>query len=294
MSPAESPKLAVVIPSRRGPRLAFALEALAAQTLPTESFEVIVVRDPRSAGPDPIAPGGLRVRFIAAPEACGPTVKRNIGWREADADLVAFTDDDCRPTSVWLERLAAEWGGVAERFVQGPTAPDPDEAHLLHGLARSVRVDADSPWFETCNLAYPRALLERLGGFDEEYEFGCEDTDLGVRATAIGAERAWAPEALVFHGVIPRSPLRAAREARRWPSHATVLLAALGLLLAGRRPLLGLAAIAPYVDTKLDRSVLGARGIARQLAGMPSQALVDLMETASTARAAVRYRTPVA
>ena len=37
-------------------------------------------------------------------------------------------------------------------------------------------------------MAYPRALLERLGGFDEAYDFGGEDTDLAWRAIEAGAE----------------------------------------------------------------------------------------------------------
>ena len=35
---------------------------------------------------------------------------------------------------------------------------------------------APSPYFEGCNLLFPRAVLERTGGFDESYHFGGEDT----------------------------------------------------------------------------------------------------------------------
>ena len=317
MSETPGPSVAVVIPSRRGPRLAFALEALAAQSLAQGAFEVIVVRDSLSAGPDPVPPAGLRVRFLPAPEACGPTVKRNLGWRAADADLIAFTDDDCRPASNWLERLSAAWDGSETAFVQGATRPDPDEEHLLHGLARSQLIDAPSPWYQTCNIAYPRRLLERLGGFDEQFLFGGEDTDLGARSVAAGGRRVWEPQAVVWHAVVPRTLPRALAEAVRWPSqplllrrhpdyrdelyarffwrrsHALVGLALLGATGARRHPWLAAVAAAPYVNANLDRRALSARGVARQLAGLPSRAAVDALELAAMARAAVRFRVPV-
>lgn len=310
------PRVSVVIPSRRGPRLAFVLEALAEQTLAREEYEVIVVRDPASDFHEP-APAGLTVSFLRVAEECGPTRKRNVGWRAATAPLVAFTDDDCRPRTDWLERLLEAWAGQPGRFVQGRTEPDPDEAHLLHGLARSQRIDSPSVWFQTCNLAYPKPLLESLGGFDETYIFGGEDTDFGARAVADGAEHAWASDALVWHAVISRPLPAALREAVRWPSqplllrrhpdyrrhlyrgffwrrsHALVALAAVGAVAARRHPVLALAALAPYVDSNMDRSALSPRGVARQLAGLPSRAAVDLLEVGAMARAAMRHRVPV-
>ena len=37
--------------------------------------------------------------------AGGPAKARNRGWRAAAAPLVAFTDDDCRPSTTWLQEL---------------------------------------------------------------------------------------------------------------------------------------------------------------------------------------------
>jgi len=98
--------VSVVIPTRnRETRLRFALEALAAQTLPRERFEVVVVRASDAEEPLVSAPPGLPVRFLACPP--GPAAQRNLGWRAARAPLIAFTDDDCRPAPDWLERLVA-------------------------------------------------------------------------------------------------------------------------------------------------------------------------------------------
>ncbi|HYG18884.1 MAG TPA: glycosyltransferase family A protein, partial [Ohtaekwangia sp.] len=101
--------VSVVIPTyKRTSLLAKCLEALSDQTIPAESFEIIVVSD----GPDPqteslvalFAERGLsNVRYIATAVKTGPAAARNAGWKNAAAPLIAFTDDDCLPTPRWLD-----------------------------------------------------------------------------------------------------------------------------------------------------------------------------------------------
>ena len=305
----------VVIPTAgRETRLAFALEALAAQSLDPESFEVIVVRAPGTealAG----APAGLRVRFLDSPVASRPG-QRNVGWKAAGGAVIAFTDDDCRPAPGWLESLL--FRSAPDRFVQGVTEPDPDEVHLLHGLARSVVVRDPSPWYPTCNIAYPRELLERLGGFDEEFVDSGEDTDLALRALEAGARAEFAPDAVVRHAVLAQPIWTVVRSGwGRWsttpllfarhPDHRRHLYAGvffnrahagLALLLAGalasrgRRVPLALAA-APYAILGFDRRNLGPRSVARQALHLPAKAVADGAQAAGLLRGAVRYRTPL-
>jgi cellulose synthase/poly-beta-1,6-N-acetylglucosamine synthase-like glycosyltransferase len=310
-----TPQVSVVIPSRRRARLAFALEALAAQTMACEHFEVIVVREP-SAAPPPPAPEGLHARVLTASSDSNIALLRNDGWRAAAAPLIAFTDDDCRPAPPWLERLvaAADGSGV---IVQGRTEPDPDELHLLHGLARSQSIVGPSDWYQTCNILYRRELLEGLGGFDDSFGQLGEDTDLALRARAGGATIRYVDEALVRHAVIPRSLPTALRQARRrdtiprliarhpeqrralygglfWQrSHAFLLLGVVGAAGARRHPALALAA-APYLKRVLDAGeARSARAYLRRLLHLPSRLIVDVLETAVTIRAAARERVPV-
>lgn len=307
------PEIAVVIPTRgREARLAFALEALAEQTLDRSRFEVIVVRDSDARPPFASIPEGLNVRYLTAPGVSGPVTKRNRGWRAAVAPVIAFTDDDCRPTATWLERLlAADQGPQA--FLQGRTEPDPDEGHLLYGLARSVEIVGPSRWYETCNIAYHRALLELLGGLDEDFEFVGDDTDLGLRAREAGAALVYVDDARVRHAVLPRSLPAAVREAARLvnapmvvarhpqqrdavharvfarSTHAAILLAVAGLL--SRRPLLAAITLIRYVDPALDLPRLPMRTMLRVLLHMPARASVDAAEVVATVRGALRYRT---
>ena len=317
--------MAVVIPTaRRETRLAFALDALAHQTLAHDRFEVVVVRadDP---GPKAGAPDGLRVRFLSAAADSGPAAKRNVGWRATVAPLVAFTDDDCRPAADWLERLVeATDGEGADLILQGRTEPDPDEMQRLYGLAVTQTIAAPSSWYETCNIAYSRALLERLDGFDEafagddagDYPIGGEDTDLGLRAVAAGAEQRFVERAVVRHAVHSRHLSKALRDTRRWRSvplvlkrhprqraaleaglfgrraHRALLLAAAAVPLR-RRPLLAAALVAPYLHHHLSGAPGTPRGLARALLDLPARIAVDAAEVGVTAGAAVRHRTPV-
>lgn len=318
MEPA--PKIAVVIPTRdREGRLSMALEALREQTLGREAFEVFVVRDSSQRGPLAAPPDDLRVTCLTHTGTSGPTAKRNLGWRATTAPLVAFTDDDCRPAPDWLEHLLAAAGdGV---FIPGRTEADPEELHLLRGLARSRVVIGPSPWYPCCNIAYPRGMLERLTGFDESFYFGGEDTDLALRALAAGARARYVDEALVWHAVIPRDLVGALREAVAWPSlplliarhpaqrrhlylrvfrnrsHALLVPPIAGIGLLRRRPAIALAAWLPYLAHHAS-GALGrpspVAGLARLTLRMPAITLIELAETASMVKGAVAHRVFVA
>ena len=309
------PSVAVVIATRlRETRLAFALDALAEQTLDHDRFEVIVVR-PSDGSDGALAdvPPGLHVRYVTSP-VVGAAAQRNLGWRATEAPLVAFTDDDCRPAPDWLERLLAADGGSAT-MLQGRTEPDPDERHLLWGLARSWEITAANGWYATCNMAYPRALLERVGGFDDRFPGAWgEDTDLGLRAHEAGARLSYVDDALVWHAVVPRPLPRALREARRRGStpavvmrhpshraelycrifaherHAKLLLAAAGLIALRRRPLLAAAATLPYLNAVYGRDRVTPRGLLRLVTHLPSRVSIDITEIVITVRAAIRHR----
>jgi hypothetical protein len=311
------------VPSyRRETRLAFTLDALVHQTLSPSRFEVIIVRDGGSL-PSGCSWSRLNVRNMRQ-SGPGPSTRRNRGWRAARGQLVAFTDDDCRPAPGWLETMLDAYRAAADEGVilQGRTAPDPDELHLLRGLARTVRSRGPNPWFPTCNLAIPRRMLERLEGFDERFAFHCEDTELGLRAEALGARLIYVDDAVVWHAVHPRSLRAALRDAgqrhgepkvvARHPrqrdalymglfvneEHARVALAGVGLLFAVKRPLLAALTAYPYMVRKLDRRLasdgrLSAAGFVRLVLAILAGAIVDGAEVVMRLRASAHERTLV-
>jgi GT2 family glycosyltransferase len=318
------PAISVCVPSHDRPlRLRWLLNALEEQTLDRARWEVIVAHD--SAGPEteallsdhPLAAGGVLRHLTFAPGP-GPAHKRNAAWRAARAPLVLFTDDDCRPPPDWLQQAldAAERNPGA--IVQGATTVDPDEEVVrLHSPhARFQVVDPPVIWAQTCNIVYPRDVLEACAGFDESLPVAAgEDTDLALRARDAGTPYVGAPEVLTYHAVEPASLAVRAREVWRWQhipyvarrhpqiregmplrlfwkrTHARVpLLLAGALALARRRPLLALLLALPWIVESLPSYGSSPRGRLRAVSELPGHAVIDLVEFAALVRGSARHR----
>ena len=298
----------------RDARLGELLASLRAQTLPPDRFEVVVVDDGSVDGTAALLAARPDVRVVPRDVGRGPAAARNDGWRVTRAPLVAFTDDDCVAAPGWLAALVAASAGAPGAVVQGRTAPREDERDRLGPFSRSLWVEG-GPYYQTCNIAYPRSLLERLGGFDAgAFPFVGEDTDLAWRAIEAGASIAYAPEAVVNHAVVVLGPVGALRFAFRWSdsirlfarhpalrgphltkrvfwkgSHYLLARALLTLLLPRRLWPLAAWLWLPYALHVVERGRVEGGGLALA----PWFALHDLVEMAAVARGALRYRVPV-
>ena len=312
--------VSVVVPSHaRRLRLLWLLHALEEQTL-RESWEVVVVHDYDAATAERIldrhplaASGRLRHRAIA-PGTGSPARQRNLGWRMARGRSVAFTDDDCRPEPEWLDRLLASVRDPARDVVQGATRPDPLERHVLAAPhVRTLLVEPPNPFAQTCNILYPRALLERLGGFDERAISG-EDVGLARRARAAGSPIVGARRAIVNHAVESHTLPGIVRQNLKWRhlaylvkrhpevradlvlrvfwdrDHLATTAALAGLAASRRRRAAALLAL-PYVVRAAARRGDGARNRATALAELPGQAVRQAAEVAGLAAGSLRHRT---
>jgi hypothetical protein len=321
-----SPEITVVVPSRDRPvRLRWLLNALEEQSLARERFEVIVCHDSR--GPEteellcghPLAAAGVLRHQALEPGTRSAGYKRNLGWRSARAPLIAYTDDDCRPPSDWLEHALDAARRHPGAIVQGTTRPDPDELEIALRAphARTQTIDPPSPWAQTCNIVYPRTLLERLNGFDERIESG-EDTDVALRGIAAGASFCSAPEVVNYHSVHVSGLPALLRTLPRWEfipwlikrhpelrrecsagifwheTHAWMLLAlaGAGVALSGRRTAGAVLAV-PWAVRAAPSYGSGARGRVRAFCELPGRAVVDLAELAVLARGSARHRSLV-
>jgi len=318
---ARNPEVSVVFATRNRPRrVEDLLEALRRQEVPAgTSFEVVAVDDGSTDETHALleraaAEGDLDLRVVRHDSPRGPAAARNAGWRAARAPLVAFTDDDCVPTPGWLaEGLKAAWG-ESQPIVQGRTEPLSSELDDLGPFSRTMQVTEKGPYYQTCNIFYPRATLERLDGFDDEkYSVAAgEDADLAWRAIEAGVPVEFAPDALVYHAVANLGPVGKLRVIERWSESMVVYKDHRGLrnavfthgifwkgthyLLV--RALLGLIAFRfarpfavwlayPYVRYLLDERPRQER--ASPLVA-PYWVLHDLLEIAACLHASFRYR----
>src|ERR1700712_2747177 len=108
--------ISVVIPTYKRPELLLkCLKSLLSQVCSKSDFEVIVVSD----GPDyttellveSFNKNGFTFKYNHNPKKAGPAAARNIGWKMASSNLIAFTDDDCLPHKDWLINLLSEYNG---------------------------------------------------------------------------------------------------------------------------------------------------------------------------------------
>ncbi|HEY1827280.1 MAG TPA: glycosyltransferase, partial [Acidimicrobiales bacterium] len=206
---AAAPEIAVVIPTyNRSARILPLLESLAAQTLPPQSFEVIVVDDCSTDDTHEVvekAAANLpyRLRVLRTPRNHGPAAARNLGWQSATAPFVAFTDDDCDPSAQWLSAgLRALRSAEAPGVVQGSThIPEGTPVDQLLDWNVHRYVAGPTPWYEGCNLFFRHDVLAQTGGFDEDIRYYGEDCAAGWRVTEAGYRRAFEPDAAVTHAV---------------------------------------------------------------------------------------------
>ena len=201
-----SVRISVVVPTyRRHPLLVRCLKALVEQHVAPTNYEVIVADDADCEETRRIVErwaivGGPAIRYVPVRHAHGPAAARNAGWRAASGEAIAFTDDDCLPTSGWLAAgLAAldagadaVWGKLEMPLSATPTDYERDAA----GLARAE--------FVTANCFCTKDALARVGGFDERFRTAWrEDSDLYFSLLECGCRIVYAPDALMIHPIRP-------------------------------------------------------------------------------------------
>jgi histidinol-phosphate phosphatase family protein len=186
----------VVVPTVGRETLGRLLVALAAAGGPLPG-QVLLVDDRAadrpggSGGPLPVAAPLPRLAdrlAVVRGRAAGPAAARNLGWRLATAPWVAFLDDDVEPGPTWLADLEADLAGLPPEVAgsQGrlrvplPAGRRPtDWERNVHGL--------ETARWATADMAYRRAVLEEVGGFDERFPRAYrEDADLALRVLRAG------------------------------------------------------------------------------------------------------------
>jgi glycosyltransferase involved in cell wall biosynthesis len=222
----------------RADRLPSALDALLSQA-GAATYEIIVVDNNSSdATAHTVAEiartSGGRVRYAFEPRQ-GLSHARNTGIALARAPIIAFSDDDVRVASDWVQRLKDTFderpeidyagGRVLPHWLEQPPAwltqahwaplalQDYGDAALVSGRERAVCLVG-------ANLAFRRRVFERVGVFApalgrvKDGIGSTEDHDMQLRAWRAGMLGLYVPTLLVFADVTP-DRLDAAYH-RRW------------------------------------------------------------------------------
>jgi glycosyltransferase involved in cell wall biosynthesis len=195
------PRVSAIVPVRDGERhVGRCLEALLAQSWPSERLEIWVVDD-ASTDATRERVRAFPVQLLAQPGARGPYAARNAALRAASGDIFAFTDSDCIPAKDWIERglaaLAREGADLAAgqvRFVLSPRRSAAELLDSITNLDQQLSV-AQRGVAKTGNLFATRRVLDGIGPFLERRS-GC-DVEWTGRASGAGFALVYAPDAVV-------------------------------------------------------------------------------------------------
>jgi glycosyltransferase involved in cell wall biosynthesis len=160
-------------------------------------------------------------RFVHIFEAAqGKSHALNRGIREAEGDILAFTDDDVIVEPDWLENLirplhVSLYDGVGGRTLpMDGFAPPPwlslKQRFALAPLAifdcGTEAMDLHEPPFGN-NMAFRREVFSKYGDFRADLgprpgsEIRCEDTEFGQRLLVGGGRLRYEPSAVLYHTI---------------------------------------------------------------------------------------------
>ncbi|MGK5444898.1 glycosyltransferase family 2 protein [Micromonospora sp. URMC 105] len=182
--------ISIVVPTLGRPSLTALLDALVPQLAALPDVEILLVDDRRDAAGELAVPGALSAYAkVVTGRGAGPAAARNVGWRAARRPWVVFLDDDVVPAPDWARRLRDDLA-VGDRVggVQGVvTVPLPADRRPTD-WERSTAGLAEGEWI-TADMAYRRAALAAVGGFDERFPRAYrEDAELAHRVRRAGWE----------------------------------------------------------------------------------------------------------
>lgn len=161
------PNASVVIVSlNRGNVLRKVLNAMLKLSYPAK-YEVIVVENGSQKETKSVLrefEGNSKISVVDFVENQGVCVARNAGIAKARFEIVVNMDHDCIPDKNWLKDLVS---GFDSEKVGGVTA---------YG------------GFGGTSTAFRKELLGKVGGYDEDYWYYREDTDLAFKIIELGYE----------------------------------------------------------------------------------------------------------
>jgi len=181
-------------------------------------FETIVVDNGSRDGSPEMAEAEFGARVIRNPDNRGFCAANNQGIAAARGEFVALLNNDAEAEPGWLAALhractrSPEVGMAASKVLvwEDPRRID-KVGHLMYpdgqnkgrgsGATDTGQFDREEEvlWPDGCAAMYRKEMLDRIGGFDEDFFAYGDDAELGLRARIAGWKCIFTPEAVVRH-----------------------------------------------------------------------------------------------
>lgn len=171
----------------------------------------------------------LKYIYLERKENSSRSMARNCGWKEAEGEVIIFIDSDIIVKENYLDELDRYFaenddilvlglrimlpesityeniynGSIFEKY--SFNAKNHEMLEIRHFVFSRFSYNLSSykyPWLFvfTCNAAVPKRLLQKIGGFDENFlGWGVEDNELGYRLAKEGTKIICGSKLEVFH-----------------------------------------------------------------------------------------------
>jgi GT2 family glycosyltransferase len=182
------------------------------------TFEIIVVDNGSIDGSADLADAEFGARVIRNAENRGFCAANNQGIAVAQGEFIALLNNDAEAEPGWLAALqtacarASDVGMAASKVLvwEDPRRIDkvghlifPDGQNRGRGSGAPDQGQFDREeevlWPDGCAALYRKSMLDRIGGFDEDFFAYGDDAELGLRARIAGWKCIYTPLAVVRH-----------------------------------------------------------------------------------------------
>jgi glycosyltransferase involved in cell wall biosynthesis len=228
------PKVSVIVCTYNGSsKIENCLKSLVDQSF-KDKYEIIVVNDGSIDGTKEIIERNKKILLINNQHNLGLAASRNVGTQDARADILVYTDDDCRAEKDWLQNILDAFDDKNVDGVGGMIVPFKTDHWLLRYynlnnplahlgievkksnslfyrltlyIARSLRLNrlpSDNTILYSivgANMSMRVSVYNKLGGFNPDFKFGGEEEEFWSRYFDLqtGHKLLYEPHAIIKH-----------------------------------------------------------------------------------------------
>lgn len=182
-----------------------ALQRISEQDFPADKWELIVIDDANAPQNKQVVESFSKkiknITFISEGHR-GAAKARELGFKRARGDIIAFTDEDTLPQTDWLSQIKKAFDAHPEAMgIEGKVLSD-EKKPLFSNAPENMHGGI----YIGCNTHYRRAAIENVKYYDPEFYFWREDTNLAFKVLTLGPI-VFVPEVVTHHPAKTIAPI---------------------------------------------------------------------------------------